>query len=111
MRMIRNYCVKHCLAFALFAAFLNLWIPAEVFLHFHQHEHTVHTHEKEGVAFENLHHHCASSQFSILLHPLPELPAHQTILNFRILITLFLYQQNPKPILGNVLSRGPPGNF
>lgn len=54
--------LKHILSIILFAAFANVWIPHEVFLELHQHEHTSHDSNAPGVYFDNPHHHCLNVQ-------------------------------------------------
>ena len=100
--------LKHILAFALLGAFLNLWVPADVILDLHTHEHTVHNHEEDGISFDNLHHHCAFLQFSVLPHTSPAFLLGKSFIRFISLNPSFLTPHFTFPLLGNALSRGPP---
>jgi hypothetical protein len=100
--------MKHFIALMLFIAFLNLWIPADVILHLHAHEHTVHEHEEDGIAFENLHHHCAFWQFSVLPHIVPVLLIGKSFLKYKALNPCLLSLKVSVPLFCNAFTRGPP---
>jgi L-lactate permease len=102
--------LKHILLVLIFAAFANMWLPHDVFLNFHQHEHTSDIPVEQGMHFDNQHHHCFQVQLSHLHEILPGfILGIVFLINQELKIKLFSTDDFFR-LVENEVVRGPPAS-
>jgi len=100
--------LKHILVVVLVAALATIWIPHDVFLSFHQHEHTSHNQPASEIQFENQHHHCFQIQLSLLHQILPGFILGFLFIRFLEIKAPLFYTKDFIQLVNNELVRGPP---